>query len=389
MRRRRQRVMLSAVGPLRYVRRGYRCRRCGDEHAVVDRALGVIGQVTAQAAQMGLSLLVEMPSRRASRMLVELCGLRLSSATLDRLKGRVGPAARRMLEQDQQQWLAPVSPDRPAHNVNQDAPELLVRQADAVKVRYRDGWHDVKVGVSYGLGEPDRHGQRPRSIEPKYCALRGKVEALGRELQALSLSQGLRRAAASQFVSDGGTWMAGLAEGALKWSAWTVDYYHVSGQVASALNALHGEGSAAARGAHRRLRKKLLQAGGKGAVRRSLSHATRRQTLTAETRRTVTNVIDYLRRFEEQTRYDRLRQRGWPIGSGQVEGGGCKLYIQGRFKRARTLDGKRIQRPGSPPPPRLQRSMGKSPRLHLLPKLRHARDERWQDWGLTGARRWA
>ena len=174
-RRRRERTVASAVGELRYARRTYRCERCGHEHAVLDRALGVTGQVTARAAQMSLSLMVEMPSRRASQMLVELCGLRLSSATIDRLKARVGPAAQRMLETENQRWLAPVGPDRTAPGLDQDSPELLVRQADAVKVRYRDGWHDVKVGVSYGVGEPDRHGQRPRSLEPKYCAIRGKA----------------------------------------------------------------------------------------------------------------------------------------------------------------------------------------------------------------------
>lgn len=43
--------------------------------------------------------------------------------------------------------------------------------------------------------------------------------------------------------------------------------------------------------------------------------------------------MSYLERHEAQTRYDQLKRWQWPIGSGMIEGGGCKLYIQQRFKR--------------------------------------------------------
>lgn len=331
-RRRAERTVVSAVGEVRYARLRYRCGKCGGEHAPLDGALGVVGEVTAHAAQMGLSLLVEMPSRRASDQLARLCGVRLSSATLDRLKERIGGRVRRWLGKEEERWLAPVSVDRPAPG-SAVAAALLVRQADAVKVRYRDGWHDVKVGVSYGLGEVAKKGERAPVCPARYCAVRGEADTLGAQLQALSLSQGLRQAGASQFLSDGGNWMRGLAEGILSWSEWSVDYYHVSQQTASATAALYGEGSSRAHDAHERLKRKLLEPGGNGAVRRALRAAQQRSSLAPPARRSVSNVVNYLAQFQEQTRYDRLRQRAWPIGSGAVEGGACKLYIQQRFKR--------------------------------------------------------
>ena len=157
--------------------------------------------------------------------------------------------------------------------------------------------------------------------------------ALGGQIQALSLSQGLRQAVASQFISDAGNWMRGRAEGVLGWSSWTVDYYHASAQVASALEALHGPGAKPMQRAHRRLRRKLLKASGNAAVRRSLTAQSRRRRLTPDNERTVARVVSYLERHEAQTRYDPLRRWQWPIGRGMIEGGGCKLYIQQRFKR--------------------------------------------------------
>ena len=127
--------------------------------------------------------------------------------------------------------------------------------------------------------------------------------------------------------------MAGLAEGPLSWSQWTLDFYHASQHVADALKMLHGEGSEAMHREHRRLRRRLLQSGGNPAVRRSLSRKAGRRQLDSESARTVNNVIGYLERYREQMRYDPLRKRGWPIGSGMIEAGGCKLYVQQRFKR--------------------------------------------------------
>lgn len=295
--------------------------------------MGLSGAVTASAARLALLLAVDLPERRAVDRLKQLCGLSLSASTLFRLRERWGAMAEQAHQEQNEHWLAPVGPEAPAPECSAAPCELIVRQADGVNVRFIDGWHEVKVGVSYGLGAREETGERKRRIEPRYCAVRADAATLGRHLQALSLAQGLRGAPASQFLSDGGNWMAGLAAGALSWSHWTLDYYHASQHVADALKALHGEGSEAMGREHRRLRRRLLKAQGNGAVRRSLRNKAARRELDREQARTVGNVIGYLERHRDQMDYDRLRKRGWPIGSGMIEGGGCKLYIQQRFKR--------------------------------------------------------
>ncbi len=322
------------MGALRFRRRVYRCPRCGREHAWLDAKLGMVGAQTAGTAQLAALLSVEMPERGAVQKLRELCGVRMGATTAWRNRQRLGARMRPVLDAQSEQWLAAVGPDRSAPKVAAPGTELIVREADGVMVRFVDGWHEVKVGESHALGEVEEDkGRRKRVIEPQYCALRGAAEQLGRQLQALSLSQGLRAAPASEFISDGGGWMAGLASGALSWSRWTLDYYHGSGQVASALSALHGEGSEKSRGEHKRLRRKLLKTGGNAAVRRSLQAKERRAKLDAKSGHVVRNVISYLKRHEAQMDYAQLRAMDWPIGSGMIEGGGCKLYIQQRFKR--------------------------------------------------------
>jgi hypothetical protein len=325
--------MVSLLGVVEMKRRLWRCSACDWTGGALDERLGMQGMLSGGAAEAALLLLVEMPHRRAGDLLARLCAVRIAASTVERLADKVGPAARGSLEREQAELLAPVSPERPAPECEAPLGQTVVRQADAVKVRFlEEGWRDVKVGVSYALGPRDEDGERRRVVEPQYCALLGEAEEVGRQIQALSLAQGLRRSSASQFISDGGNWMAGLAEGILSWSQWTVDYYHASQQVAAALAALHGEATERTLREHKRLRKVLLKKGGNAKVRRSLAAQGRRQALEEDQRRKVRNVSGYLERFERQTRYAELRRRALPIGSGCIEGGGCKLYIQQRFK---------------------------------------------------------
>lgn len=326
--------MASLLGEVRLERRVWRCARCGLERAPIDGALGLHGVLSGGAAEAALRLLVELPVRRARDLLERLCGVGVAAATMHRLAGKTGPSAVKMLEEQNHRALAPVSPQCPAATPPAGPAELIVRQADGVMVRFTDDWREVKVGVSYGLGACGEGGQRERMIEPAYCAVRGKGEVLGQQLQALSLGQGLRAAPCSQFVSDGGSWMEPLARGELSWSEWTVDYYHVAQQVASALKALYGEGDPQTTTSFKRLKQMLLKDDGNARVRRSLVARMRRAGPDPAPTHKIENVVKYLERHHEQTRYDRLGEKAWPIGSGCIEGGGCKMYIQQRFKRA-------------------------------------------------------
>lgn len=326
--------MTSLLGEVALERRVWRCRDCGTERAALDQALGLQGVLSGGAAEAALRLLVEMPFRRAQDLLVRLCGVRVAAATIHRLTARSAGPAMEMLESDKERALAPVSPDRPSAPSQPASSQLIVRQADGVMVRFTDDWHEVKVGASYGLGpRAGKDGLRKRTVEPAYVALRAPGPELGRWLQAISLSQGLRRAPASQFISDAGSWMAALAHEEMGWSQWTLDYYHAAQQVGSALKELHGEGEERTEIQSKRLRKVLLKVDGNLRVRRSLQARMRSVGPEPQSAHRIQNVLKYLERHQEQTRYDRLRRKSWPMGSGCIEGGDCKLYIQQRFKR--------------------------------------------------------
>lgn len=326
--------MMSLLGEVALERAVWRCRDCGAEQAPLDRLLGLQGVLSGGAAEAALRLLVELPFRRAQDLLARLCGVRVAAATVHRLTARSAEPAMEMLESQKERALEPVRPDRPAPPGPSAARDLIVRQADGVMVRFTDDWREVKVGTSYALGSRSgKDGPRERTIEPAYVAMRGGGPELGRWLQAISLTQGLRRAPASQFISDAGSWMAALAQEQMGWSNWTLDYYHVAQQVGSALKELYGEGDERTQTQFKRLRKVLLGRDGNLRVRRSLQARMRRVGPEPQSAHKIQNVLQYLERHQDQTRYDRLRRKKWPIGSGCIEGGGCKLYIQQRFKR--------------------------------------------------------
>lgn len=325
---------MTLLGAASLPRKIWKCSRCRGEFAPLDERLGARGCLSGGAAEATLALLAELPHRVARGLVKKLCGVNASASTVQRLGEKVGPGLRRSLEAEEEALLAPVVPGRPVPPISAPPSEVVVREIDGVKVHVEGGWHDVKVGVSFALGPQGENGGRERVIEPAFCATRGDAERIGRETHALSLSQGIRKVALSQFLSDAGNWLPGLARGILKHSIWTLDYYHLSSHVAAALDAMLGKDTKASRREHGRLRRILLQKSGPARVLRSLRARKERSVLDAERARVVDNVASYIERHLPNTDYHALLARGLPIGSGAIEGGGCKRYIKARFGRS-------------------------------------------------------
>lgn len=322
---------MTRSGPIGFERRVHACDACGKEFAPVDRALGARGACSGRVVELTLLLVADMPGARAVERLKTLGGITVSAATADRLKQRLGAEVRTELEAEEAEWLRPVSPERPGPKGLDPAPKLISRQADGAMIRFRgEGWKEVKAGMTVGLGAQDAALERPDVAPARYCATRQGVEALGRSLQTLSLQQGLRRAGASQFLSDAGPGMDAMAQGPMSQSERTLDCIHAGEHVGMATAALDGQGTEAAKERFGQLSRLLLEPGGNAQVRAALGQAAGGRP--PEARREVHKAIAYLERYEAHTNYHDLRQRGWPIGSGRIEGGGCKLYLQQRFK---------------------------------------------------------
>jgi hypothetical protein len=109
-----------------------------------------------------------------------------------------------------------------------------------------------------------------------------------------------------------------------------LDIYHAGEHLSGAAKGLYGEGSAEGP-AWAEARRRTLLTGGATALDAELA-AQQRQTRSAEKRRALQGLRDFLGPHAAHTRYaERLRQ-GRSIGSGMAEGA-CKTVVGKRLKQ--------------------------------------------------------
>jgi len=186
----RPRQVRSICGPLRISRPWYHCRRCRRGSSPVDDALDLAPRAAlsdglgAWVVRLGATTTF----REAAALLAELTGLVVAPDTVRAQSTRCGAA----LAATEQAAVAQVLATQASAAPVDEAPGALVIEADGVMVRYRDGWHEVKVGLVGGaLGGP-LHA-------PSYIAVREEAEHFGPRL----LSEAARRGALDVIGWDG------------------------------------------------------------------------------------------------------------------------------------------------------------------------------------------
>jgi hypothetical protein len=176
----------------------YHCRACGHGWSVVETTLGVAGRARLSEGLRGwvVRMGAAAPFREAAEVLSGLTGLELGTETIRRHAEAAGIALREAEEAAAEQ----VARTREPAAALDPAPGFLVVQTDGAMVRYRDGWHEVKLGLVAGWEEGELRA-------PSYVAAREPAAAFGARLAA----EAARRGALAIDRWEGGPTGRGLA----------------------------------------------------------------------------------------------------------------------------------------------------------------------------------
>jgi hypothetical protein len=268
----------------------------------------------------------------AEQVLETLTGIRVSPETVRQRTEKRG----RALEEDAQTARGRVLATREAAEVVDSAPGELVVETDGVQVRYRDGWHEVKLGVVGGQVQGKLQAQSyvaARETAEVFgtrllgeAARRGALEVVGWEGKLTG--QGLACLRKVIVLGDGAHWIWNLAAEHFGERVEIIDFYHASEHVWHLAHALFGEDTVlAARWADFALA--ALSHDGAAALVSLLDQTTPPQA-AAKLFRTERQ---YFRSNQARMDYPAFRQQGLPIGSGAVESG-AKHLVQQRMKRS-------------------------------------------------------
>jgi len=270
--------------------------------------------------------------REASDLLKKLTGLTVAPETVRQHTEGVGAA----LERQQQGAMAQVEMTQEAAEPVELAPGLLVVETDGVMVRYKNGWHEVKLGLvgghkdgrtgalSYVAARESAEQFGPRLLCE--AARRGALEIVG--WQGPITGMGLAMLREVVILGDGAHWIWTLAADYFGVRTEIVDFYHASEHLWAIANAQYGQGSAKAKEWAEARVTELYEKGAKP-VLAALSSV---RPSTKEATKVLRRERGYFRNNAYRMAYPQFREQGLPIGSGAIESA-AKHLVQLRMKR--------------------------------------------------------
>jgi hypothetical protein len=275
--------------------------------------------VSAEMGKAVLMLAVEHPFRQASALLKALTGQPLSFKTIHRLTGRVGTRA---AEQEKRQadaiaeWKSPPAEVRPSR---------LYVATDGVTVRQRDGFKEAKAVVCYGEDERGRPMKR-------YAVRFESADEFKAHAWSLACRCGHEQAKETVLLGDGAAWIWDHVGAVLhEKTTHVVDWYHALEHVWTCGKALFGEETPETTAWVKKFETWLWN----GEVRKILQklRAQRDQAEVDDHRKALASLITYVTNQDARLAYDKFRERGLDIGSGQIESA-CKNVVAARMKRS-------------------------------------------------------
>lgn len=226
------------------------------------------------------------------------------------------------LDYDRGQY--PASPQNP--------PALLVVEVDAGKVQMREPdpesgsrWREDKVAIVTSYIPGDGKERLAEALVTTHVATREDVQVLRRLARVEAHRRGITQAGEVLFLSDGGNWTDPLAEREFSEAVRIIDFYHAAEHLYAGARALLGAENPAAK-ERGEAWVGLLREGHFEALLKGLRAASARagppqsEDGREHPRRVLANNVDYFQQHREHMRYPEYRRKGWPIGSGGVEG---------------------------------------------------------------------
>jgi hypothetical protein len=271
-------------------------------------------------------------SYQEAAAVAKVWGAEVNDSTLHLLIQRLGERA----EQQSQERLKKVTIELSSQRA---ASELAVFMLDGCQLRYRGPgwgkkktkkkrveWHELKTGVFY-LQEQAGRTQSDRGVitEKVVVCWQGEGSELGRRLHWEALRRGLGRAKWILVVGDGAPWIWNVAQDRWAGAQEVLDFYHASGHLWELGRALYGEDHA------REWVESRLHELRHGQEGKFLTKIAALKLPRGEAGETVREQKNYFANQAHRMNYQKIADRGWPIGSGAVESA-CSGK-QGRFKR--------------------------------------------------------
>lgn len=326
--------LVSTVGTMTVARRYYACRTCGRTYTPWDQWAGVGRiQVTEHARRIVVTVGTAWSFDRASAKLAEICSMKLSDDTIERVCQDEGEEARKWLRGGDGNDNALVRSFARAAG----EPEFY---SDGLKINTVGGWREMRLNLlqKRARAAPATPARWKDRVLPEPAVRLASCSIADSRLTGAMWKQWSGRMALDDskqlsVLGDGAPWIWEQARRRLSPDAqWCVDVYHVSEHLHACGKAMFGEGPTARSWADDRLTELIELAGP-----RFLRHLDERiaSCQDAEHVKAMTALRTYLSGNRDRMWYAQRLAEGKAIGSGAIEGACKKIGARLKLNSAR------------------------------------------------------
>lgn len=187
-----------------------------------------------------------------------------------------------------------------------------------------EGWKEFKVGCVFDVELETRPDPRTQELteyghatQLSYTAHLGDAETLGWQWWTEAQRRGWQDTADAIVIGDGAPWIWNLRDMHFPHTEMVVDWYHATEHLGAVKQLLYPEGEGGATRWYNQQEQALYQ-GHADTVATAITDAVPQHPEHAET---LQREAGYFLNNQRRMAYQRLREDGWPIGSGMVESG--------------------------------------------------------------------
>ena len=338
---RRDKTVVTVLGPVRLARAWYHCTQCKHGFAPRDQQLDVgDGSLSPGLTEMVALAGAEVSFARAAGLLAGLAGITVSARTIERSAEASGAAARSAAHQEaaaiRERRIVPLPPPGPV-------PDMLYVETDGTGVPVRAsetagragkgedgkaGTREVKLARLFTVSKLDDDG-RPVMDEGSstYAFTFDGKDALAELVKAEYLRRGGEHHRQVVALGDGAVWIWSMAEDLYPHATHIVDIYHAREHLTDL--AAHLAFITPDPQQWLADRSDELDAGDIGAI----ITAARAWPLAGVKAEELDKKLGYFQRNAHRMRYQHFRDLGMFIGSGAIEGA-IKAIVAQRAKQS-------------------------------------------------------
>lgn len=317
------RLVVTLHGEVPVGRAYYYCAACRQGRYPMDEALRLgSGQCSTHVRALACRFACYLPYALAARELELVCGVKLSTSSVQRIAKETGKA----IGLEWEKWTQlPVKQRLQQVESMKDVAEQLHISMDGVMAHVDGAWREVKLGVCYE--RPNERANEKGLTKASYYATLSNSSEFGKRVRTLAHRAGEPRCRRVAVVADGSDWIWKETGKHFTQRVQILDFYHVCEHLWSLANSRFGEESTEASSWVHQQKGRLLE----NKVADVLSDIRAWVSGSPSAEETKRKELAYLTKHAHRMRYKTFQEAGYHIGSGVMESS-CRWVVQQRMK---------------------------------------------------------